>query len=117
MATELKIDQAKHGDVRSWIKIYDGQNLGYAKNTREELQYISDVAQTSGVVLDSVYAGKALYHFMKNVVPGAPEVFRPYERILFVHTGGVFGLYDKEAQLIPVLNGGGDEAKAAFAAL
>jgi D-cysteine desulfhydrase family pyridoxal phosphate-dependent enzyme len=106
MANELGIDATLHGTARDWIRLYDGQGLGYAKNTDAELEYIAEVAGSTGVTLDSVYAGKALYHFMTKVIHELPEVFLPNHKILFIHTGGVFGLYDKEKQLLPILSKG-----------
>ncbi|RHY42112.1 hypothetical protein DYB38_010390, partial [Aphanomyces astaci] len=74
-----------------------GTGLGYAKNTKEELAYISLVARTTGVLLDPVYSGKALYMLVKDL-QDAPHKFTG-KSILFVHTGGQFGLFDKVADL------------------
>ncbi|RHY88153.1 hypothetical protein DYB37_001949 [Aphanomyces astaci] len=71
--------------------------LGYAKNTKDELAYISLVARTTGVLLDPVYSGKALYMLVKDL-QDAPHKFTG-KSILFVHTGGQFGLFDKVAEL------------------
>lgn len=53
-------------------------------------------------MLDPVYSGKALYHFLK-VVGEAGSGIRPGQNVLFLHTGGVLGLYDKVDQLMPIL--------------
>ncbi|RLO12878.1 hypothetical protein DYB28_003282 [Aphanomyces astaci] len=74
-----------------------GTGLGYANNTKEELAYISLVARTTGVLLDPVYSGKALYMLVKDL-QDAPHKFTG-KSILFVHTGGQFGLFDKVAEL------------------
>ncbi|CAK4810179.1 unnamed protein product [Aphanomyces euteiches] len=73
--------------------------LGYAKSTQEELEYISKVARETGVLLDPVYSGKALFGLIKELQT-TPEKFAG-KHILFVHTGGMFGLYDKVAELQP----------------
>jgi hypothetical protein len=31
------------------------------------------------------------------------NTFKEGEKVLFIHTGGVFGLYDKEKQLLDIL--------------
>ena len=45
------------------LNIYNGAGRGYAVPDEKDLAFISEVAATSGVVLDHVYSGKALYHF------------------------------------------------------
>ncbi len=66
-------------------------------------------------MFDSVYAGKALYHFVKHVVPAHPELFLPAQKVLFIHTGGVFGLFDKASQILSIMSdgkpGGGSELR------
>ena len=54
-----------------------------------------------GVLLDHVYTGKAL-HFFCKAVRADPEAFRG-SRILFWHTGGLFGLYSKSTPLKALL--------------
>jgi D-cysteine desulfhydrase len=105
VATELGIDTSEegHGSVRSWVKIYAGQGIGYAKSTEEELAYLFAVSQQTGIIVDPVYSGKALYHFVNRVMKENPADFPVKSKILFIHTGGVLGLYDKESQLLPLL--------------
>lgn len=103
VAAELGIDSAVYGGPREWIHIYPGNGIGYAKSTTEELDFLIKMSTSSGVILDPVYSGKALYYFVKNVVREHPERFRPGQSILFIHTGGTFGLYEKEAQVLPLL--------------
>lgn len=67
----------------------------------EELQTVVDVARATGVVLDPVYSGKALHGFMKDVRAN-PEAWAG-SRVLFVHTGGLLGMYEKTAQLQPIV--------------
>ena len=87
------------------ISVYPGQGLGYAKSSIEELNFIKKVSTTTGILLDPVYSGKALNHFV-SVVKSRPDLFREGEKILFLHTGGQLGLYDKSAQLSSILNDG-----------
>ena len=49
--------------VLGTLNIHNGAGLGYAVPAAENLAFIAEVAAASGVVLDHVYSGKALYHF------------------------------------------------------
>ena len=40
---------------------------GYAISTEEELSFVKEVAETTGIILDPVYSGKALYQFAMDV--------------------------------------------------
>lgn len=92
--------------IKEFCHIYPGQGIGYAKSTTEELQYITGLSQQTGIILDPVYSGKAMYHFVEKVVKGdsaARELIQPGQRILFIHTGGTLGLYDKVGEVLPLL--------------
>jgi len=65
------------------IDAYKGP--GYAVATREQLRFIGDVARASGLVLDPVYTGKALY--------GLSQLADKPKTALFLHTGGLPGLF------------------------
>ncbi len=82
---------------RNMMQITNAQGTGYARSTAEELEFIKEVACTTGVILDPVYSGKALYHLIRELNE-KPDKFAG-RSILFVHTGGLFGLYDKTDQM------------------
>ncbi|RYR73909.1 hypothetical protein Ahy_A02g008487 isoform D [Arachis hypogaea] len=73
------------------------KGLGYALNTSEELNFVREIAAATGVVLDPVYSGKAAYGLLKDM----SENSKKWEgrKILFIHTGGLLGLYDKVDQM------------------
>jgi len=76
------------------IEILDGYvGPGYALSYPEELRLIREVARKQGLLLDPVYTGKAFYGMTQ-------ELPRLGQRIVFLHTGGVFGLFTKTAELI-----------------
>ncbi|KDP23066.1 hypothetical protein JCGZ_01161 [Jatropha curcas] len=79
------------------VNIQDAKGLGYAKNTSDELKFVQEVATATGIILDPVYSGKAAYGMMKDMA----ENPRKWEgrKILFIHTGGFLGLYDKVDQM------------------
>lgn len=68
------------------------QGLGYGESTAEELAFIAEVGRCSGQVFDPVYTGKAVRGLVAEM-QSRPDGFQG-RRVLFVHTGGVFGLLD-----------------------
>lgn len=78
------------------IDIIDGYvGEGYALSTEEELNFIWDLAKKEGVILDPVYTGKAMFGLHNEIKKGS---FKNSKNILFVHTGGLFGLFPKKNQ-------------------
>lgn len=78
------------GGIPSY-EILDGYvGRGYALSQPGELAAIRDLVRLEGVVLDPVYTGKA-YVGMMTELARDPGCFS--ERIVFVHTGGLFGLF------------------------
>lgn len=83
------------------IDIVDGHvGRGYAKSRPEELATIRDLCRRDGLVLDPVYTGKAFHGVVTEL---ARDRGRFGERVVFVHTGGVFGLFPAAAELAPLL--------------
>lgn len=75
------------------IGIIDGYvGRGYAMSTPQELEFIRKVASQEGIILDPAYTGKALYGLVNELESGR---FDNKENILFIHTGGIFGLFPK----------------------
>jgi 1-aminocyclopropane-1-carboxylate deaminase/D-cysteine desulfhydrase-like pyridoxal-dependent ACC family enzyme len=101
LAAELGADARALGGARSWLSIYQGRGAGYAKSTNDELEMAARVSAASGVLLDPVYSGKALYHFCA-AVRAAPDAFRD-SQVLFWHTGGQLSMFEKVQQLEAVL--------------
>jgi len=83
------------------IEIIDGYvGRGYTLSQPEELKLIKEVAQTEGIFLDPVYTGKAFYGMVEELKRD-PKCFG--ERIIFIHTGGIFGLFPKAQELESIL--------------
>lgn len=62
---------------------------GYAKTKPELLSFVKDFMSRTGIMIEPTYTGKALFalhHLIEN------DTFKPEERILFIHTGGLTGL-------------------------
>lgn len=76
------------------IHIIDGYvGRGYALSRPEELHFIHDFAKLEGIILDPVYTGKAMYGLVQEIKKGT---FKNCENILFIHTGGAFGLFPQK---------------------
>ncbi|MBF8984466.1 D-cysteine desulfhydrase family protein [Lutibacter sp. B2] len=76
------------------INIIDGYvGKGYALSRDEELTFIHELAKLEGVILDPVYTGKAMYGLVEEIKKGN---LKNYKNILFIHTGGLFGLFPKK---------------------
>jgi len=88
--------------VRQHLVVHQGKGLGYAVSTEEELDFVMSFARETGIVLDPVYSGKALFNFFQFVRESDPDAFRG-QNVLFWHTGGALGLYDKCDDLLPTL--------------
>ncbi|MGD2096852.1 MAG: D-cysteine desulfhydrase family protein [Desulfobacterales bacterium] len=94
----LELDFSRDGD----INIIDGYvGRGYALSRPEELSMMCDVARTEGIFLDPVYTGKAFFGMMQELKRD-PKCFG--ERIIFIHTGGIFGLFPKAREIEPLLS-------------
>ncbi len=77
---------------RSDFHILDGYvGGGYAINGPEDVEFIRHVALEEGVIVDPVYTAKAFRGLITEIKKGAI----PEKRILFIHTGGVYGLFPK----------------------
>jgi D-cysteine desulfhydrase len=64
------------------IDAYKGPAYGVAD--RDQIAYIVEVARLTGLIVDPVYTGKALFGLAR--LPEKPK------RVLFIHTGGLPGL-------------------------
>ena len=93
----LEIDFRRERD----IEIVDGYvGRGYALSQPEELALIRDVARAEGIFFDPVYTGKAFFGMVQELKRD-PKCFG--ERIIFIHTGGIFGLFPKANEIEPLL--------------
>lgn len=98
-------------DLRDWQKLWpqllldieqlpiyvidDYMGPGYAKADPEIFTTIRRVARSEGVVLDPVYTGKAFHGMLSEIERGR---FDDCNDIVFIHTGGVFGLFPQRDQ-------------------
>ena len=98
-AKALAIALGLGGAVRSrdLLRLEQWIGDGYAQSTPEELQFLIEVGRATGVVLDRVYSGKAALGMVADLKA------RPVARAVFIHTGGLLGLYAQEQALAPLI--------------
>lgn len=101
MGERWSLDVRKEADEIEILDHYTG--LGYALSRDEELKTIIELVRAEGLVFDPVYSGKAMHGLLREIAAG--RALR--EPIVFIHTGGIFGLEAKAAQFSPLLGGSG----------
>lgn len=89
VARRFNLDQLQVNDA------YVG--AGYGQASAEVFETIRLLAATEGMVLDPVYTGKAFYGLLTEIEQGR---FQDCRDIVFVHTGGVFGLFPYRGELM-----------------
>ncbi|MCG8484115.1 MAG: D-cysteine desulfhydrase family protein [Clostridia bacterium] len=79
---------------KSDIHIIDGYvGKGYAVSQPHELEFIKEIAQLEGFILDPVYTGKGFYGMVNEIKKGT---LSHHKNILFIHTGGMFGVFPQK---------------------
>ncbi|MFC6631731.1 D-cysteine desulfhydrase family protein [Microbulbifer taiwanensis] len=63
---------------------------GYALAEEPVYRAIADIASLEGLLLDPVYTGKAFFGLLQELHRGS---YRDCKNLVFVHTGGQFGLF------------------------
>jgi D-cysteine desulfhydrase len=77
-----------------WSIVEGYQGPAYGEATPDVWDTIALAARLEGLVLDPVYTGKAMHAVRREIEAG-----RWGGRILFWHTGGVFGLFGRGAEI------------------
>ncbi|KAK9814762.1 hypothetical protein WJX72_011104 [[Myrmecia] bisecta] len=90
-------------DARGMFSAHQAKGAGYAISKEDELKTMMEVSMATGVVLDPVYSGKAVHGLLATMRANA-EQWRG-RKVLFIHTGGLLGMYDKVDQLQPLVQG------------
>ena len=94
---QIEIDFSRERD----IEIIDGYvGRGYALSQPAELEILYEAARTEGIFFDPVYTGKAFFGMVQELRKN-PTCFG--QRIIFIHTGGIFGLLPLADQIEPLL--------------
>jgi D-cysteine desulfhydrase len=91
LATNLGLDPAEIDIDDRFI------GPGYARIGPTEKAFIRDIALNSGIVLDPAYTSKALLGLFTSI---GENKFKPNSKILFIHTGGHWGLMPMAGKLL-----------------
>ena len=79
------------------IVIYDGYvGDGYGVIGQQEVSLIKEFARKEGIVLDPVYTAKAFLGLTSIIESQQVD----YKNILFIHTGGIFGIFPMAEKFI-----------------
>jgi D-cysteine desulfhydrase len=85
----VKIDPDK-------LVIVDGYSAeGYKKIEQSKVKVITRLARECGIFLDPAYTGKAFYAYNELVINKNLG-----KKIMFIHTGGIFGMFCKAKQYL-----------------
>jgi 1-aminocyclopropane-1-carboxylate deaminase len=66
---------------------------GYSKTNNELIEFIKQFIASTGILIEPVYTGKMLYAVYDLA---AKNYFKPGDRILAIHSGGIWGLLGKK---------------------
>lgn len=72
--------------------ILDGYSKeGYKKIAKDKVKLLNEFAKSTGIILDPAYTGKAFFAYHENFLHG-----KQASNVLFLHTGGIFGVFPKK---------------------
>ena len=69
---------------------------GYGIGYPEVFDIIKALASSEGLFLDPVYTGKAFYGMVNEILKGDQGCFAGAKDIVFIHTGGLFGVFPQQ---------------------
>lgn len=90
MIDAIGLTGIKSEDIVDIIEGYKG--AGYGISTEEDHNLYRKIAAETGVFCDPVYTGKGVKGLISELNSNSNRF--QGQRILFVHTGGIYGLYD-----------------------
>jgi len=80
--------------------ILDGYSTeGYENISKEKLELLTFVSQDYGLLLDPAYTGKAFFGMVDYFIYQGHE----FNKLMFIHTGGVFGIFPKMKKYLETL--------------
>ncbi|MDX9864203.1 MAG: D-cysteine desulfhydrase family protein [Anaerolineaceae bacterium] len=89
------------------VHMIDGYvGAGYAISGPAEMAVIAEAAREEAILLDTAYTGKAFYGLSQEVYKGR---FSKDASVLFLHTGGLFGMFPQAEEFDPKSFQAGDE--------
>ena len=100
--------------ARELFVVHDCSGLGYAQSCDEEMPTMREAMRSAQVMLDPVYTNKAVHGLLQlmaadhQLQAGQPCAFNG-SKVLFVHTGGLFGLFGQGISSEGKLGGAGGQ--------
>lgn len=85
----LKKDICKFTQTKNWRLCTDYHFGGYAKVSKELIQFINAFKKQTNILLDPVYTGKMAFGLLDMI---ANDRFKPGTKIVMIHTGGLQGI-------------------------
>ncbi|RZJ76244.1 MAG: 1-aminocyclopropane-1-carboxylate deaminase/D-cysteine desulfhydrase [Flavobacterium sp.] len=93
----LSDDISKFATDDRWELVTDYHFGGYAKVTAQLVDFINDFYEKTGIPLDPVYTGKAVFGVIDLI---GRNYFPESSSILFIHTGGLQGIAGMNKELL-----------------
>jgi len=96
---QIELDHLiKHVDNDSLVDICDSYvGLGYGRMNNEQIDFLRNVISETGILFDPVYTGKCLWGLYEELRTKRIDRFpNDGKNILFLHTGGTFGLMNPD---------------------
>lgn len=97
--SRLELDHLiEHVNNNSLIDICDSYvGLGYGRMTNEQIDFLHNIIAETGIIFDPVYTGKCLWGLCEELKNNRTDRFpNDKKNILFLHTGGLFGLMNPD---------------------
>lgn len=85
---------------QNWSLVLDYHFGGYAKHTNELIDFINQFKKKHDIQLDPIYTGKLLFGVYENI---KNKLFKPGEKVLAIHTGGLQGIKGFNARFGPLI--------------
>lgn len=89
--TSLRIEPSQYEILEGY------KGPGYGIPYDEQIQWMKRAALTEALLLDPVYTGKAFYGLVDQIQKGR---LSSNDHVLFIHTGGLFGLFPQRSKLL-----------------
>lgn len=79
------------------FEILDGYSSeGYENISKDKLSLLTFISQENGIIFDPAYTGKAFCGMVDHFIYQGNE----FNKLMFIHTGGIFGVFAKAKQYI-----------------
>lgn len=97
LRADLSVDISKFASRTNWELISDYHFGGYAKVNEQLIDFINDFSKVTGILLDPVYTGKAVFGVIDLI---RNNYFPEKSKIVFIHTGGLQGISGMNKELL-----------------